>query len=86
MLNRNNIANNLDWNTFSRGSLPNISPAEFKAEAVRLAALFEAADTDEDEIWLALEEHDWVEGADWETFEDQQAALDTLFLAGLPLS
>lgn len=46
---------------------------EFNDEAQRLARLFAAQDTDEDEIWLALEEHEWV--LSW---GDNQAAAYTV--------
>ena len=46
---------------------------EFNAEVQRLVRLFAARDTDEDEIWLALEEHEWV--LSW---EDNQAAAYTV--------
>lgn len=65
--------------------LPNFSPAEFKAECERLAALFAAADTDEDEMILALEEHDWMD-VEHETYDDYHTALVTFLAAVLALS
>ncbi len=77
--------NHIDWYIHSRDSLPHVNPAKFKPECERLAALFAAADTDEDEMILALEEHDWMD-VDWETYEDEQAALETFLTAVLALS
>ena len=49
---------------------PTSTEPEFDAEVQRLARLFAALDTDEDEIWWALEDHEWVIA--WE--HDQVAA------------
>lgn len=70
------------------GGLPNISPSKFKAECERLAALFAAADTDEDEMIIALYDHDWMMDVDWfETDDDTgQAGLEILLSAVLALS
>lgn len=90
MTNRNNI----DWHhsledfQAASGGLPNISPAKFKAECERLATLFADADTDEDEMIIALHDHDWMMDVDWfETDDDTgQAGLEILLSAVLSLS
>ncbi len=78
----------LDDYQAASGGLPHISPAQFKAECERLAALFAAADTDECEMIMALEEHDWMMDVDWfETDDDTgQAGLEILLSAVLKLS
>lgn len=65
--------------------LPNFSPAELKAECERLAALFAAADTDEDEMIMALHDHDWMD-VEFETYDDYHTALVTFLSAVLALS
>lgn len=54
---------------------------EFNAEVQRLVRLFAAQDTDEDEIWISLESHDWVAESD-----DYEEAHERLFDAVMQAS